>query len=583
VAERLPLRTTTTTTTATNTATAARRATLRRMEVAEPLLGQRSASRNAMAGAGASGVARHRNGSGEERSALLPRERRAGSGARRRGFLPSFLARAASGDEESLLSSDGGETSGGDLSSSSSEIKSWGRVALAFVFPALGGLLFGYDIGATSGALVSLTTEATGGVSWYDLSSLQSGLVVSASLAGALCSSVAAFFVGDALGRRREILLAAVLYAAGTLLESTAPSFALLVAGRLVYGLGIGFAMHGAPAYIAETAPQSVRGLLISLKEVLIVAGILLGYLASYLFVSAFAGWRSIYLAAAPIAAILFAGMFWLPPSPRWLVLRSQPRQRVVDSLRKLRGSQVDLAEIEGEVEAMQASASEAKSSASAEGQEKEGALAGFGALLRRENLKPLLIGMSLMIFQQITGQPSVLYYATRIFQDAGFAAAESATAVSVILGFFKLLMTAIAVFTVDIYGRRPLLLTGVAGMVISLFILGTVVNPYSSVVALLLYVGCYQVSFGPVSWLLVGEIFPLAVRSSAIALASFANFGSNFLVSLVLPTIQSTLGVGNTYIAFAFIGVAAVATIYLFVPETKGKSLEEIERMFKD
>jgi len=446
----------------------------------------------------------------------------------------------------------------------------WLRIGLAFLFPALGGLLFGYDIGATSGALVSLTSEAFSGVPWYDLTPFQSGLVVSASLFGALVSSVAAFFVGDGLGRRREILLAAVLYALGTALEAGASTYPLLLLGRATYGLGIGFAMHGAPAYIAETAPQEVRGLLISLKEALIVLGILLGYLASFVFVSKAGGWRAIWGLAAPVAFVLFGGMFWLPASPRWLLLTNKPREAVLSSLRRLRGPAAKQEALEGELATMAAGAASTEEAR------------GFGALLSKENLKPLLIGMSLMVFQQITGQPSVLYYATKIFQDAGFAAAESATAVSVVLGVFKLVMTGVAVFTVDVYGRRPLLLTGVAGMILSLLVLGSVHSPVLSVVALLLYVGCYQVSFGPVSWLLVGEVFPLAVRSSAIALASFANFGSNFLVSLALPTVQSVLGVDVTYIAFGIVAVVAWASIYLTVPETKGKSLEEIERMFK-
>lgn len=399
--------------------------------------------------------------------------------------------------------------------------------------------------------------------------------MVSSSLFGALVSSVAAFFVGDNLGRRREILLAAVLYLAGTALEGLAQSYPLLLCGRLTYGLGIGFAMHGAPAYIAETAPQRVRGLLISLKEVLIVLGILLGYLASFLFVSKAGGWRAIYLVAAPAAMALFAGMSWLPASPRWLLLRGGGSGEVVASLRKLRGPAAKEEDLLAEAEAMEANFG-------GDGDKGAAASGGFAALLRRENLKPLLIGMSLMVFQQITGQPSVLYYATRIFQDAGFAAAESATAVSVVLGIFKLVMTGVAVFTVDVYGRRPLLLTGVAGMAAALFVLGSVKAPMLSVIALLLYVGCYQVSFGPVSWLIVGEVFPLAVRSSAIALASFANFGSNFLVSLALPTIQSALGAQATYAAFGVIALAALATIFAVVPETKGKSLEEIERMFK-
>jgi len=301
------------------------------------------------------------------------------------------------------------------------------------------------------------------------------------------------------------------------------------------------------------------------------VLGILLGYLISYLFATAVGGWRLIYIAASPVAIVSLVGMYALPPSPRWLLLRNKPREDAVNALKRLRPN-VQESQIEEEVDLIQAGI-DVKSDAS---------VSRFGILFERQNLRPLVIGLSLMVFQQITGQPSVLYYSTKIFQEAGFEAASSATAVSVLLGIFKLVMTGVAVFTVDVVGRRPLLLSGVIGMVISLFILGSVNFPVLSVIALLLYVGCYQVSFGPISWLLVGEVFPLAVRSSAIAIASFANFGSNFLVSLVLPSIQSSIGVSSTYLLFGLIGMMAIATIYFLVPETKGKTLEEIEQMFK-
>jgi MFS family permease len=164
---------------------------------------------------------------------------------------------------------------------------------------------------------------------------------------------------------------------------------------------------------------------------------------------------------------------------------------------------------------------------------------------------------------------------------------------VSVLLGTFKLLMTLVAVFTVDSWGRRPLLLYGVSGMVLSLLALGfTQAGPaggaldgaaaWASVGALLLYVGCYQMSFGPISWLIVGEVFPLAVRGQAIALATFINFGSNFLVSLVLPEVQEAVGLSATYLSFAVVGMVAVTSIYLTVPETKGKTLEEIEELWQ-
>eukprot|EP01026_Neomeris_dumetosa_P065428 TRINITY_DN6280_c0_g1_i3.p2 TRINITY_DN6280_c0_g1~~TRINITY_DN6280_c0_g1_i3.p2 ORF type:complete len:354 (+),score=30.96 TRINITY_DN6280_c0_g1_i3:119-1063(+) len=314
------------------------------------------------------------------------------------------------------------------------------------------------------------------------------------------------------------------------------------------------------------------------MKEAFIVGGILLGYLSSYLLVSTIGGWRYMFGVAVIPATILGLGMWWLPPSPRWLVLSGAKQSEARDSLVRIRGKygqDDDL--IDAELSQMVKT-----------GEGKQASALDFSRLMQINNLKPLLVGMSLMIFQQITGQPSVLYYAAKIFQDAGFAGAQAATGVSVILGFFKLLMTAVAVFTVESLGRRPLLLAGVSGMVAALFCLSVTQGAvatwaiYGSLIALLLYVGCYQVSFGPISWLLVGEIFPLEVRSQALAIATFTNFFSNFLVSLLLPTVQQTFGMASTYLLFGLIGVAAVASIYTFVPETKGKTLEEIEALWK-
>jgi MFS family permease len=214
---------------------------------------------------------------------------------------------------------------------------------------------------------------------------------------------------------------------------------------------------------------------------------------------------------------------------------------------------------------------------------------AGFLDLFRGNNLRPLTIGMSLMCLQQVTGQPSVLYYAAEIFRQAGFASGQESTGVSVFLGLFKLVATGVAVFSVDSVGRRPLLLAGVTGMTFALLALGGSsltltgsVATWTSVIALLVYVGAYQVSFGPISWLIVGEVFPLAVRGPASAVAALTNFGSNFAVSLVLPSLQDSIGPGFTYLVFAAVSVAAVAIIYSIVPETKGKTLEQIEAMWK-
>ncbi|GAB4813293.1 hypothetical protein N2152v2_000339 [Parachlorella kessleri] len=479
---------------------------------------------------------------------------------------------------------------------------------LLFLFPAIGGLLFGYDIGATSGALVSLTSPQHSGTDWYSLNAFQSGLVVSLSLAGALLGSLVALLYGDRLGRKKELLAAAGLYASSSLLLPLASTLPTVLAARLIYGLGIGLAMHAAPAYIAETSPPRVRGLLISLKEAFIVGGILAGYAASYLFVEVDGGWRYMYGLAALPAALLGAGMVILPESPRWLLLSGAPPGAVSRALWRVKGAGASQHAVDAELSSMMEALVNSPKAQS------EGTL-DFKELCSERYRRPLAIGVSLMLFQQITGQPSVLYYAATIFQAAavlyyaatifqaaGFSGATEAAQVSLILGLFKLVMTCVAVATVDSWGRRPLLLLGVGGIVVSLLALGTVgsgalplgasMAAWANLGALLLYVGCYQVSFGPISWLLVsfgpiswllvGEVFPLKVRGQAIALATITNFASNFAVSLALPTVQQAVGQSATYFGFAGIGAVALLTIYNLVPETKGKTLEEIEALWR-
>jgi len=459
----------------------------------------------------------------------------------------------------------------------------------AFLAPALGGLLFGLDIGATSGAIVSVKDATLSGTSWYGLSPVESGLVVSASLFGALVGSAGGLTFGDRLGRKRELLLSALFYLSGAALMSTAPAFAPLVLGRAVYGTGIGFAMHGAPMYISETAPSKYRGTLISLKEGFIVGGILLGYVLGFSFAEVEGGWRYMWGASAPIAVAFALGMYLLPESPRWIMLRGLSRRTAAEALGRLRGRSPSDPAVLAEVGRLD---DKSNRGASSESDALGNIVAGATALAR--NGKALYIGLSLMLFQQITGQPSVLYYATEIFQKAGFGAGAESSGVAVILGVFKLLMTGVAVLTVDSLGRRPLLLGGVSGLTASLLVLASLQGAlgfepisssfaaWSSVAALLLYVGCYQVSFGPIAWLIVGEVFPVEVRSAAVGCATIVNFGANFLVSLVLPTVQSSIGQGNTYLIFAVFGTISVVSIAATVPETKGKTLEQITALIR-
>ncbi|CAJ1934062.1 unnamed protein product [Sphenostylis stenocarpa] len=451
---------------------------------------------------------------------------------------------------------------------------------LPFLFPAFGGLLFGYDIGATSSATISIESPTLSGVSWYNLSSVEIGLLTSGSLYGALIGSVLAFNVADFVGRRRELIVSALLYFVGALITAFAPNFPVLVLGRLLFGIGIGLAMHAAPMYIAETTPTPIRGQLISLKEFFIVLGMVAGYGIGSLFVETIAGWRYMYGVSSPVAIIMGLGMWWLPASPRWLLLRAiqgkgdvqNSKDLAICSLRQLRGQAFG--------DSTQRQVDEILAEFSCLGEEKE---ITFGEIFQGKCLKALWIGAGLVLFQQITGQPSVLYYAASIFQSAGFSGASDATRVSILLGVFKLIMTGIAVVVVDKLGRRPLLLGGVSGIVISLFLLGSYYvfldnAPVVAVVGLLLYVGCYQISFGPIGWLMIAEIFPLRLRGRGLGIAVLVNFGANALVTFAFSPLKELLGAGILFYIFCVIAVASLSFIYLVVPETKGLTLEEIE-----
>lgn len=462
----------------------------------------------------------------------------------------------------------------------SSENYSVAAAILPFLFPALGGLLYGYDIGATSCALISIESSSLSGISWYDLSSVQIGLTTSGSLYGALIGSVLAFNIADFFGRRRELILAALLYLVGALVTAVAPSFIVMVIGRFVFGIGIGLSMHAAPMYIAETAPTQIRGRLISLKEFFIVLGMVVGYTVGSLLVDMVSGWRYMYGVSSPLSVIMGIGMWWLPASPRWLLLRAiqgkgnmqDLKENAIFCLCRLRGPAIGdsaPAQVDGILDELSSS--------------EETKEASLGEMFRGKCLKALTIGGGLVLFQQITGQPSVLYYAASILESAGFSGASDATRVSILVGLLKLIMTAVAVLVVDKVGRRPLLLGGVSGIVISLFLLGSYYiylgdAPAVAVIALLLYVGCYQLSFGPIGWLMISEIFPLRVRGRGLSIAVLVNFGANAIVTFSFSPLKALLGAGVLFYGFGVIAVLSLLFIFFFIPETKGLSLEEIE-----
>uniref|UniRef100_A0A7S1J0V0 Major facilitator superfamily (MFS) profile domain-containing protein n=1 Tax=Eutreptiella gymnastica TaxID=73025 RepID=A0A7S1J0V0_9EUGL len=439
----------------------------------------------------------------------------------------------------------------------------------SFAVAALGGALFGYDIGGSSAVLRVLGQ----GVSELgNLDALQLGYLASGSLFGAMAASTIIFAVGDKkIGRKTELQTAAGLYAIGTLIQSLGPTLPAVLLGRCVYGLGIGTAMHVAPLYIAEVVPTELRGKLVSLKEAAIVFGIVLGYLAGDVF-AASGDWRTVFGLAGVLILPMAALSLAVPESPRWLALRGRTDEAQL-ALSQAQGASPQ--EAQQQVSAMAAMSTGTASSSP---------LATAGEIFSSpKNRKALTIGVGLVLFQQLSGQPSVLYYANRIFETAGLGF-EAAVGV----GVFKLLMTLVSVQLVEDerFGRRPLLIYGTTGMTVALAALALLfatagpAGPSSALViaCVVAFVGCYQVGFGPVTWLILSEVFPLQIRSAAVSIGTLANFGSNVLVTLLFEYERTTFGEALLFGQFALIALAGVFFQQALVPETRGLTLEEIE-----
>jgi MFS transporter, SP family, galactose:H+ symporter len=424
---------------------------------------------------------------------------------------------------------------------------------------ALAGLLFGYDTGVISGAILFVQED-------FRLSIFQEEVVVGAVLLGAMIGAAAGGRLADRFGRRHVLIQVACLFIVGALGTAMAPGTVWLSAGRVIVGIAIGIASFTAPLYISEISPAPVRGKLVSLNQLMITIGILVSYLADYA-LAASRGWRWMFGLAAIPAGILLCGLLFVPESPRWYV-RQQLHERAREVLAKIRKPfevDTELAEIEGSLSQQQGSWHELLSPA----------------------LGPALaIGIGLAIFQQCTGINTVIYYAPTIFQLAGLKSHSAAILATAGVGVVNVLLTILALELLDRLGRRPLLLYGLIGMIVSLALLGfaflgqtpTPVLAWVSVLCVTAYVACFAISLGPIFWLMIAEIYPLKIRSRAMGVATMANWGSNLLVALTFLSLLRALGRPWTFWLYALIGVVAWIFVFRMVPETKGKTLEQIE-----
>jgi sugar porter (SP) family MFS transporter len=421
---------------------------------------------------------------------------------------------------------------------------------------ALGGMLFGYDTGVISSAILFIKDQ-------FALTSLNEEIVVSAVLAGALLGAGFAGRLVDLFGRREIIIATAVIFGAAGLATAFAPTVAWLIIGRLIIGIAIGAASFAVPLYISEVSPAEVRGKLVSFNQLAITVGIVVSYLVGYIF-APMAGWRWMFGLAVVPAVILGIGMYFMPPSPRWLLSRgreSQARQ-VLERIRATRQVDQEFQEIRESLKVQSEDWREL-----------------FNPSIRRA----LIVGAGLAIFQQITGINTVIYYAPTIFGLAGFKSASVAILATVGVGIVNVLMTVLALALLDKVGRRPLTLISLAGMVVSLMVLGFFFKfpgmpGIVAVAALMFYVGSFAIGMGPVFWLLIAEIYPLKIRGVAMSAVTLINWAANFVVALTFLTLVNFAGAGPTFWLYGLVGVAALIFAWGFVPETNQRTLEEIE-----
>jgi len=438
-----------------------------------------------------------------------------------------------------------------------------GRVI--YFFGALGGLLFGYDTGVISGALLFIPDD-------FKLTPFLTGAIVATLLLGAMVGAAFAGRLSDKLGRRTLIIAAAVIFTVGALLAAVAPSVGVLIAARFILGLAVGSAALVVPLYLSEIAPTAVRGAIASLNQLMIVIGILLAFIVNAILASS-GNWRLMLGLAAVPSAILLVGMLFMPETPRYLVHAGE-EEEARDVIEELPGDERPQERIQ-EIREVE--------------QDEEGG-SGVRALWRAKWVRPaLLVATGLAVFQQFVGINTIIYYAPTTLTDVGFGK-TSAIYANLVIGVVNVAMTVVAIKIIDRVGRKPMLYGGLAGMVGSLLVLGislsVLATPHHpgdpaaiiTLVCLGTFIASFAATWGPVVWVMIPEVLPLNVRGTAMGVAVVGNWAANFLVSQTFPLLLSKFGPGPVFLGYAGMGVLAFLFVKAFVTETKGRSLEAIE-----
>lgn len=423
---------------------------------------------------------------------------------------------------------------------------------------ALGGLLFGYDTGVISGALLFIRTD-------FSLTTWMQEVVVSSVIMGALFGAICSGRLTDHYGRRKILLSAALAFLLGTLLSATAFHLTELIVGRFIVGMAIGISSYATPLYISEMAPKDIRGRLVLINAITITGGEALAFLIDYI-LAPWQAWRWMFAVGIVPALGLGIGMWNLEESPRWLITKG-----FISKARALLQTIRPAAWIESEIAEIQSLTRHTSN--------------GWKELFVPKLRPALLIGITLGIFQQFFGINTVMYYGPTIFQALGWQDTSAQMLATFGMGIINLLFSAFCLWTVDKFGRRRLLLFGSGLAAISLLGVSLSIQnahlpewQWLGLISLIFYIIGYCISVGSLFWLIIAEIFPLGVRGLAMSFATAVQWGANFIVSITFLSILQAVGAKKTFLIYALMCIFCLIFCYICIPETKGVSLEQIE-----